>query len=422
MRLRNRRSERGLTVIEVAIVTLVLAISAVLVLSYGPFARSSAPGKSGAQRIAEAEVERLRALGFETLLMTSAPATSADPRSPLSGVRHDPFSTVTRGSGSTYALPGGPPEPVALADHPKANPDYVDPRPGVWEDGQVVGKVYRFVTWASPDRTQKRVTIAVTVESGDSAAKPILSSTIVADPAAQERSGSSRTTAEDEGALPDGPVFKTLFAYDTPAGAGEYRAPEGDHQVHDTEAMPDLLGPDAPTNPFDPPQAPPYFNYSTDVAGGVAGGRVIQRASKGCKGKGPEQVQQWVSLPFEEPLELTGSASASLFTQTAGGATGAAKICVELYDVELDGSAIAGKPLLLGTGEYTLEDWPSEPEPVSFQFDYADGVLGLEAGHSIAVKVTVDAASSTDLALLYDHPYYASSFQFETPDDPALEE
>ena len=281
--------------------------------------------------------------------------------------------------------------------------------------------MYRFVTWKN-ESGAKRITVAVTVEGPAPEAKPIYASFELSDPNRRhEDSAASRGDTGSGGSAGEGEfgdVVTTLYAYDTPAALGSRQEQTGDHPARDTVRSPDLLGPDAIPNPFAPPKTPPRFNYSTDVAGGVPGGRVIEKANDGCAGRGRTQRHMWVTVPREEPVTLSGGASASLWTQTASGQAGAGALCVQVFDVELDTGGRVKSRRLLGSTTRRLDSWPTEPGlmPVDFRFLDGGDTHVLEAGHVVGVELTVHSGSGSALAILYDHPDYATTFQFGQPD------
>ena len=76
---------------------------------------------------------------------------------------------------------------------------------------------------------------------------------------------------------------------------------------------------------------------------------------------------------------------------------------------------IAVPPTRLGVVAYTVAEWPTNPTPLSFSFDFlSTGSIQVNAGQRIGVRVWLAAESGTDVALLYDHPSYTSVLQLNS--------
>jgi type II secretory pathway pseudopilin PulG len=428
------RSQGGFTLIEVMIGALLLGMGLIVVAgSFDHFRNlgNLSAKKNAATHVAQKEIERLRALGFDGLEMDASPGTSTNPNDPRYG--------VTSGSPPKYKpSQTSPAEDLILAADP-ATAD-VKSAPSSWDAESAHGQVYRFVTWhddlacgAACPGTQdgKRITVAVTVDAPNAPRKPIVVSTVVSNPAVTVQPPDDPVGGTGTG--PPGPggtgaggtgVFTTLYLYDTP-GMYDSRQPiTGDHNVHDTKKKPDLLGEAPPPALDDPAQSPPVFNYAEDVDGGAEPGAVIFKSSDNCNGTDKKKQHQWATQDYTTPVVLTGNAAATLYTSTVDGTSGAASICIQVYDIVLrntagskgDGSVI-GTPYLLGSATYSATQWPTTPDQVTFQFRYLapNTTYTLPAGHSLGIQLGVHNTSADNLAFYYDHPDYASFVQVERP-------
>jgi prepilin-type N-terminal cleavage/methylation domain-containing protein len=170
------REETGFTLIEVLITCMLLAIAVVVLISTFDYSRrqvTTAEANEVASHKAEAEIERIMSLSFESIALPTAPTQSSDPANP------DYYVT-----GSSYQWDQG-------ATGPKSDPLVVDPAAGqvtplnqTWTDGQnrLGGSIYRYVTTvAGTNGKARRVTVVVTV-NGNALRKPVLISSIKTDP------------------------------------------------------------------------------------------------------------------------------------------------------------------------------------------------------------------------------------------------
>jgi hypothetical protein len=339
----------------------------------------------------------------------------------------------------------------------------VQPGPETWTDPKsgVTGKLYRFVTWVNdtkcgPDpatlcpgsQDYKRITIALTVDGNGGPKKPILVSSIASDPAASPTGAvvdghqnpltdPSTKCLDGSGALVEcsgsiGPgIAKTWFLYDTPASFTTRQDITGNHATHATVAptgtctaltttgcpTPDLMGVGPPPSP-DP--LPALFKYSSEQSGTYPGGRVLRRDST-CSGT-PTSIDNskgelWATDPVTAATTFTGDGALTLFTQTLGGATAQAQLCLAFYDVPNSIlNMIASPPTEIGRASYSPTTWPSSPTAISFPFDFrgANGPIVVPAGDRLGVRAWPASTSGADIAVIYDHPSYISSLQLNT--------
>jgi prepilin-type N-terminal cleavage/methylation domain-containing protein len=427
---RRLADQSGFTLIEVLVAAVIAATGLIAIAgSFDVFRAlaTHASSKEAATHVAEQELERIRSYGWSKMFLTSTPSTSTDPS--------DPRSNVDGGPPVTYR-----PDATRSRDEiPVSNcSGCVSPGPDNWSAEGVQGKIYRFITCGDDDRDEttagrcstgknKRVTVAVTVTSAN-APQPVVASTTMTDPEALPPGGQAGINPNPPQSVPNA-TTTTYYPYDTGPVTSAITSRQnitGDHATHATAAatwgasFPDLMGTAAPPNPFTPPAVPPFYKYSTDVSTSSAdypGGVVVRRSATACSGGDSTRAHLWVTPPFESPQSVDGNAAASLWTQTVAGAASLGKICVTVYRLTLTTTgAVSGTPTTLGSVSFTLARWPSSPQLVSFPFRFlATGTTSpVASGDRIGFRVTVDASGTADLAMLYDHPDYATSFQLET--------
>lgn len=412
--------------------------------------------RQAAAAVGEQEMERILAMEYDEIALAAAPGTSTDPNDP----RHH-----VAGSGTTYrwnqttGAPAPHTEPLVVAAGGAVNH-----LPSTWNDGRLSGTIHRFVTWRDEascsllvvdlcpgTEDYKRITVAVTIDGETGPDAPILLSSFSADPDAGPITGVTdallnpllepSTECLDGGgdliecAANIGTNALTLFLYDTNATTSSSRQTiTGNHSTHPTIAPiagllctliitagcpdPDLMGTDPPPDTAAGQASPTLFNYSTDVAGSILGGRILRRDSS-CSGT-PSTADNtrggfWVSNPFGSNTVLNGQGGFSLVTQTVGGVAANAQLCVAFYDVSNSLLNLIGSPPSeIARVSYSLSEWPQSAEPVAFTFDFLSGsnTVTIPSGHRIGVRVWASGSSGADIAAVYDHPLHPSAVQF----------
>lgn len=416
---RLRSGQSGFTLIEVLVSAVLFStgiVATIGILDTANHATNVAQRHQTAIEIAERELEQIADLNYSQISLTVTPQSSADPNSPLNRV-----------SGPLFEAETGQDETMVVGGDSAA----VNPGPETVSEGDVSAQVYRFITWVDApsfqgctqncDSTQdyKRVTVAIQATNGTFKGfdKYVIASTLRIDPFLGPEGQVSQPPDPNPTQAHD-----NFYLYDTPAAnctSNSYQQPSGDHATHDSLGWcdsqaadyPDLMGIDAPPNPYEP-SLPQLYIYSSDLSGEYTGGLAIQRSTD-CSPSGLSkyQVHNWVSDPVSaSSYELTGKISFDFWSAAVGGQSGMGKACVWLYDRNM----VGGQPqdTQIASSSYTLTNWPGEPANLSFTFSHS--AYTLLPGHMLRFALATSSVSDTDLQFIYDHPSYPTFVQVRT--------
>ena len=436
MSFRSRAArQEGFTIIEVMIAALVILLAMGVVITSAVGFRdlsSTDETKAAATKVAQQELERLRALGWEALEMDGTPAASGSATT-------NPLSSVYL-SGTNYRpATDAAWQPLAIGTAPDVGD--IDTRSvsaavSTWSSDKISGNLYRFVTYGddttctacSGTQDYKRITVAVTVTAPSRAAitAPLILSTQVANPA-----DTVVTTATSAGAPPAVTNYLTYYPYDTQGIYATRQNQTASHSKHSTKDKPDLMDADPPPDPNVDPNNPtipvPTYNYATDVSDAATFGRGIKKDSLCDKYDDDNKVMFWVSPILTSNVKITGNAVADVYAQTLDGLSHPGRFCVSIWDVpgtlQSDGK-VNGTELLVGTMQ-SAELNPIYTAYDEIQFNFRFLAVGatyytMTTGRRIGIKLTVsdklanNTTASNDLTFMYDHPDYPSSFGLET--------
>jgi prepilin-type N-terminal cleavage/methylation domain-containing protein len=434
---RRVRSESGFTLIEVLLAVTLMAVGiAATVNVYGGSSRSAlAAQRSGvASHQAQKELDRLSKLDYDTIGLTSTPASSTNPL--------DPGSRV---SGTSFTVRSGLTETFVLSTDTGQSDASISPTPTSFAVGvsgeTITGSIYRYVTWRDENcasgicdgsQNTKRITVAIKLDAvGTLAARvPLFYSQLIPDPdaiapgvsAPNPVVGGSNLTAQD------------FYLYDTRCGSNTRQAQSGEHSTHDTASsssfaslvsvcentnasgalQPDLMGTDVPPGN----SSTPLYTYSSDLSGNYDGGLAMTGVGTSCRSTfsfattnpGMYSVHAWNTPAFTSAFTVQDQATVSIFTTTVGGTAARGVVCATL----IDRSVSSGIPTdtVLGSTTYDLSSWPTDVRRISFSFDVNTATIA--AGHRLLLALNVRSESTSDLVFLYDHPLYASFLEVAT--------
>lgn len=459
--------EAGLTLIEVVVASLVLALAALA--TFGVLAAATknaqrAKASQVAQDLAQEEIERLRAVPFDQLALSSVPETSESALNPGSRVGEE---------GKTFALqrnPVGEYAPLVINEEFGFSPksEFLS---GEADSGGVGGTVYRYVVWRDDEscpetecpgeQDYKQVIVAVQPKAGSGQQSERGYVEVQAkriDP--EEASEPAPSEGGEEGGGGPGnegdPVTAQQFFFSDTAcsesGETTRAEIESDHLLHNTlgtcasgpqtgssVGAPDTLLLAAPPDP-DPLDEfnPALFDYSNDfylepTPDTDKGVQIRRDDTSGCHydptgTANPEsQVHRWVSDPVPHAFQMSGAVTLEFYTRTLNDALYTGSLCIFLFDrVESGGGETAEDTFLVdqvGANPY----WVYEPEGNGFwprnswtkvrltmEFEEAPHVI--PAGQRLGVALGVDPANTPADAIpvMYDHPNYPSRLEVDT--------
>jgi len=441
MRAGTKPGEHGFTIIEVVVAVALISVGVASTLRvFGASGRTAVRAQQSEVAVSQAqgEIDKLKTVPYGALALTSPPPSSADPKDPGSRVEGTSLRirsnlseqfVMTPAQGQAAAVQPGPESfSVGLGATP------------------ITGRIYRYVTWRDEsclpllcDGTQntKRLTVAVAIDptGGSSARAPIWSSTVVVDPDAAPP-GSQAPPRGGPGAG-DPVTAQSFYLYDTPCGQGQRQPVTASHDTHDTASagpsaadnstcdnpdpahQPDLMGATAPS---DDGQSS-LFEYSSDLTGDYPGGLALRHKGVECRSSyspadatnpdaaGKWSVHAWSTAGLPKLFHLSRLVTLSLFTVSLGGATGTGKLCATLIDRQVT----AGVPTdrVLGTGIYDLSTWPTTIRRLTFSFNLPQAE-DVQQDHRLVLALQLRGESDNDVALVYDHPLYASLLEVAT--------
>jgi prepilin-type N-terminal cleavage/methylation domain-containing protein len=190
-RLRTLAAAEGFTLIELMIASLIMAVGLLALVSGIDNSRELVTRSEKVQAAthqAERVVERILAMRYDQVSLTTAPSDSesqADPRYWVSGSTYQ-WDQDAPASAETLCVTRCPSEAAAAAGTIVTADQWEDP------DSRLQGWVHRFIT-ELPDlctaagcpgnQPAKRVTVGVTVDGNDSLERPVVISTLMIDPA-----------------------------------------------------------------------------------------------------------------------------------------------------------------------------------------------------------------------------------------------
>jgi Tfp pilus assembly protein PilE len=371
------REEDGMTIVEGVVAALIVVIGALATLqAFDAGARNTFRAEESQVVVnrLQAELEKISALPYTQVALSSMPTASAEANDPRSRVTASSFAVDRAGTDVSPLVVDG-------------TNGHVHPGPTPFETGDLTGKLYRFVVWRNdpgcPDarcpgsQDLKQVTVAATIDeaavSFERAYQEV--QTEISDPNAVPVNPGNPTTGT--GGCPTAgcvDVPSQFWITDTPCGHTTRQNPSS-HPVHNTRSSgcstdatsgstagpPDLMFTQAPSlDPCCVASNQPIYDYATDGAFAAdSEGLTIRPQSDlldpGCilspvqhltggprlldfstqSEPDPEQkLHKWVSpaIPEGDSLVLTGTGNLSLWTRTVNAETDLeGKICVWLF-------------------------------------------------------------------------------------------
>jgi hypothetical protein len=444
--LRNRlqvsaSAEDGLTIVEVVVAGMLLIIGGLGVFGMVDAATRNTYRAEQSQvvgNVLQREMEKIRALPYDDIGLTTLPANQSGEDNPNSRISDTSFYTRRAGTGL----------------RPMVSEGSVAPGPEPFSVEDVTGTIYRYVVWdACPGSTcsdsdyLKRAIVVVKLDStasgGSSRRYQEIQSQIV-DPDAEPAEGPGVTPGGDNA------VWWPLWLTDSTCDLVEPRTPAersatGDHLSHNTlgecslgaktgnePGAPDLLWPEAPILSDESP----VYDYASDVEPVVepdrdkglqlmrGGDCATMPASTIASSPDSDasmflKLHKWVTPPIDtKDLELTGDATMSLRTQTIEHGVYGATICAWLFIRSGGKDTILTQALGSSSyATYSASPWPSTGwDEIKLSLDLATsgGAIPLPEGSRLGLALSVDDGSGSGIQTLYDEPTFDSRISFGT--------
>jgi hypothetical protein len=456
--------EAGLTIIEVVVAAVVLAMGAMATFGIlASAAKNSQRAKATqvALDLAQEEMERLRAVPYDNLAISHLPTPSTSVLSP-------DYRVV----GSDFALqrsPVGESEPLVVTESgfsPKS--EFVSGNPSA---GGVTGTMYRYVVWRNDEscpeeecpgsQDYKQVVVAVQPskpgsQTGERGYVEVQSGRI--DPETlNEPPLDDDDDEEEEPGDGDSVTAQQFYLSDTPCAASgsTLRATiAGDHLLHNTLGTcasglqtgsskigaPDALLPAGPPDPDPEDESnPALYDYSNDfylepTPDTDKGLQIRHDDTEGCQyvptgTASPEsQVHRWVTDRFTKPFSLSGKVTIEFYTRTLNDNLYTGKLCVYLFDrsEEIVGGELVGNDSFLADKASGDLYWFYEPEGTGFwprnmwtkvrlTMDFAPHTVLKENRLGVALSVDPAITPADAIPVMYDHPNYPTRIEVDTP-------
>jgi type II secretory pathway pseudopilin PulG len=467
---RLRKDTAGVTIVEVAVAAIILAISALAVLGLVDAASRNNYRAEQSQVVndrLQQTMEQLKQLPYRQLALTALPTHSNDSSDPNSRVAGTTFNVNASGAADyeDFVYNGGTDQDIGGT----VSGGTVDPGPVSFQTGNVGGRLYRYITWKRDtacgncsDPWVKHVVVVLALDSTAPGGTR----------AYQEIHGDvSNPDAKGSGTGP-GPGNNdatpwTFWLTDTPCNNSNRQTIASDHQTHNTLGLcsngmqtgstagaPDLMFTQAaPIDNSFPSDQQPTFDYATDVEPGCTGvncntqDRGLQEAipanvvnSGGCLtdptsasslqtlGPTPQlYLHKWVSPTIPSgfsTITLDGTGELDMWTQTINGASNPGRICIWLFKRHLNalGQPVDTFPTNLNqTGNppyftYSQSSWPNTGwTEIHLPLHFSS--LAIPAGDRLGLAVGVERQGTlpgSGLQFEYDHPSFDSRLEVDT--------
>lgn len=459
LEIRAGQGERGLTIIEVLVAALILALGAMATFGVLAAATKNAQRAKASQvalDLAQEEMERLRAIPYDHLGLSSLPAHASNSLNPNFRVQAATFA-LRRSPVGEY----GPLVSNEAGFSPQS--EYFSGNPNA---GGTTGTIYRYVVWRDDPKCSeadcpgsedyKQIVVAVQPKKlgpGERGYVEVQSGRI--DPEALNES--TPGGGGNPGGNP-GPTFsgQQFYFSDTPcAASGSTTRADitADHLLHNTlgtcasgpqtgstVGAPDaLLLNGAPDPAPEDESNPGLFDYSNDfylepTPDTDKGVQIRHDDTSGCHydptgTTNPEsQVHRWVTDKLAKPFTMTGKVTLEFYTRTLNDALYTGSLCVYLYDRhETTGAKPVAEDKLLTDKATGNAYWVYEPEgngfwprnswtKVRLTMEFQNAPLTIPSSDRLGVALSVDPANTPADAIpvMYDHPNYPTRIEVDT--------
>ncbi|MGN6253906.1 MAG: type IV pilus modification PilV family protein [Solirubrobacterales bacterium] len=454
--------EDGFTIIEVLIAALILVAGAIA--TFGVLASASVNNqRAKATQIAldraEQEMEVLRSLSDEELALTAAPSHSSEEGNPSYRVSNGKYA-IKRSPVSEYkemVVNGGVRYPDETLEH-----GVVSPGPTSFTNGDVSGKVYRYIVWRNDascssetcpgEQDYKQIIVAVKLNAKGNGGNPGGYVEVQSNFVDPEHSAADNPIPGAEGVV----TAQQFFLSDTPCsstGSTSRQEITGDHALHNTlgtcanglqtgstKGAPDALLTGPPPDPTPGDESTPLtYDYSSDYEQSPAptpetakGIQLRREEAAGCtykEGKSAPawEEHRWVTDPMPKEFKMTtgegtGQVTIDFFTRALSDSLYTGKLCIYLFKRSASESdtLLANKE---GGASYwtwlpstTNNYWPHGGwEEVTLTLTF-NGPVKIEKNERLGLALSLERASTQGdaVSILYDHPRYRSRIEVDT--------
>lgn len=456
--------ESGLTIIEVLVAAVVLTLGAAATFGVLGAATKNAQRAKATQvalDLAQEEMERLHGLPYESLAVSSQPASSSQPLNPGYRVKGEEFALERTPQGEYGKLDIEPERGVS----PES--EFFS---GDTEHGGIKGTLYRYVVWRNDptcpeeecpgEDDYKQIVVAVKPDKpvsqpGESGYVEVQSQ--VTDPQLEEEPPEPGEPGEGEPEPDPGEnvTAQQFFLSDTPcsaSGATVRQEITEDHLLHNTLGVcadglqtggaagaPDALllngAPDpAPEDELNPPLHDYSNDYYLEPTPDTDKGVQIRRDdTSGCHYKptgttNPEsQVHRWVTDPMPFKFEMGGKVTLEFYTRTLNDALYTGALCIFLFDRSETGSPPTPTDTPLSKAGSGTSYWEYEPEGngywprnswtrVRVTMEFQKAPKYIETDDRLGVALSVDRANTPAdaIPIMYDHPNYPTRIEVDS--------
>lgn len=454
----NFRAEEGMTIIEVVVAAMVLALASAA--TFGVFTSATrnaqrAEATQVALNRAQLEMETLRSLESEELAMTAAPSQSSNELSPNYRVTNGTFALLRQPPGeyAPLVVNGG-----SLYGGGYVEGGVVDPGPTPFTSGDVKGKVYRYVVWrndvqcpaATCPGTQdyKQIVVAVKLDepgnqTGERGYVEVASDFV--DPTDSALNdpipGANGVVSAQQFYLSDTPCATT--------GTTVRQEVTGDHPLHNTlgrcadgaqiestPGAPDTLLTSVPPDP-DPVDDlnPSLYDYSDDfylepTPDTDKGVQILRDDTVGCNysptgsTNKEAKVHRWVTDPMEEPFKMVEKATLEFYTRTLNDAAYPGQLCIYIFKRHETESGFTDTRLTdktTGLPYWTYSPggtgwWAGKWELVRQTMTFNGSPYTIPPGDRLGIALSVERSKTTGdaLAIMYEHPEFATRLEVDT--------
>jgi type II secretory pathway pseudopilin PulG len=449
--------ETGMTIVEVIVAAMVLALGAMAsfgVLSSATKNTQRAKASQVALNRAQLEIEALRSLDNDELALTAVPQHEAGTLNPNYRVNN---------TNSTFALIREPPAdyaPLVYETRPLFGGGFVegatvDPGPTPFTSGDVTGKVYRYVVWRNdascPAATcpgtedYKEIVIAVKIDKAANQTAERGYAEVVSDFV-----DPTDSALDDPIPGANGVVSGQQFYFsDTPCSSSGVTARQdivANHLLHNTlgtcasgpkvettPGAPDALLTGVPPDPdYLDDSNPALFDYADDfylepTPDTDKGVQILRDTTSGCNyvpvgSTNPEaRMHRWVTDPMAADFKMVEKVTLEFYTRTLNDESYNGELCVYLFkrnkseslDTRLTDKSTGNLYWKYNPGgTWWRGQWKKERLTMTF----ASSPYTIFKDERLGVALSVERTKTTGaaLAFMYDHPKYPTRLEVDT--------